>query len=362
MCDAIESLFKALPLVEGSEPEAKEVACDMKNTIASCYDTLADCQDRVLTLEELSVCEGVLISALKDAASGKQTAICYEALASVTLRRMENPNTCGVDLIQSKTVLDKCTKAVIQVEEDDVEIIALKAACTRYVKQSDEYCTFNRILQQSPEVQNDGDDDTNTSIPPQSSRDIDGGKHACAEGVTLFKKGNFSAALAKFEEALSLVQGQEYKAVEVACRVRHNIVTCTLELAKQEQRHLSMEECDELFGHVRLALCCNLSENLAVRFCDKAALLCLRRMENPSTSPQNVVESNLRLAEVISFVRKRKSTLDGIERYKELCNGYEKKALEIMKERVTGKCGRHFGGGVPRQHTFEILPTSIFSL
>ena len=349
--------------MEGSEPEAKELAYRMKKTITSCYDTLANCQDRDLTLAEVSLCEGVLISALKDAASEKQAAICYEALARVTLRRMENGNTCGGDLIQSKTMLDRCTNAVMQVEVDDEEIIALQAACTCYVKQSHQYCSIDRMLQQSPEVQDDGGDDDNTSMPPQSSRDIAGGKRACNEGVSLFKVGNYSAALAKFEEALSLVQGQEDKAVPVACKMRHNIVSCTLELAKQEQRDLSKDECDELFGHVRLALCCNLPEILVVKFCDKAALLCLRRMEDPSTSPQKVVESNLRLVEGISFVRK--STLDGIEHHKELCDGYEKKALkalDIMKERVAGKCGRHFGGGVPRQHTFGILPTSILSL
>ena len=323
---AIDHLIKGMHLVAGSEEDAKELACRIKHTITDCFQQLAILEDRCLSLKELNLCESLLHSAMKDASTEKEHAICCEALAMFSLLRIENTsNICGTLLIHTKSTLDECAGFVMGVKDVDDKIRELQAACMRYMAESSKYITSDAILRTEVQAQ----------APPESSQNIRSGRKLYNDGNREHRAENYRTAIIKYKEGLPLVQGQERDAVELTVKMTKNLILSTVALARQEERDMTKSERDELFVLVRKVLCCKLPEDDVIKLCERAAMLCLQCIEDPSTSPQLLMDSNLRLVEFVSIVRH--STLNGIERYKESCECYQKKALEIVQKRELGE-------------------------
>ena len=118
--------------------------------------------------------------------------------------------------------------------------------------------------------------------PVLASKDIEGALLLYSTALDSYKNDDHEAANSKLEKALMMVQGPEPEAVHLACNVRYFMSETGIALADLQDRDLFDWELDKYISMLVKSYNASLSVRESVKFCERIAMLCLKRMEDPS--------------------------------------------------------------------------------
>ena len=149
--------------------------------------------------------------------------------------------------------------------------------------------------------------------PVLASKDIEGALLLYSTALDSYKNDDHEAATSKLEKALMMVQGPEPEAVHLACNVRYFMSETGIALADLQDRDLFDWELDKYISMLVKSYNASLSVRESVKFCERIAMLCLKRMEDPSMYGSERL-FNQSVATIMD------AEADEIEHYKALCS------------------------------------------